>query len=96
MKKEDIISILKSLNDIIKTQYHAEVVGIFGSYVRGEEKATSDIDVLVKFDEQATLFDLVGLGDYLEEQFHIKVDIVPIDTIKKEIKEEVLKEAIYI
>jgi len=96
MKKDEILTVLKSLSEIVKKDYHAEIIGIFGSFARGEEKDTSDIDVLVEFDDDASLFDLVGLADFLEEQFHIKVDIVPIDTIREEIKEDVLKEAVYI
>ncbi len=94
MRKEEIISILRSLNDIIKTQYHAEVVGIFGSYVRGEEKSTSDIDVLVKFDEEADLFDFVGLAIFLEERLGKKVDVVPHDAVRKELREIIFKETI--
>lgn len=96
MKKNEILNVLKSLAEIVKKNYHAEIIGIFGSFARGEEKDTSDIDVLVQFDDDASLFDLVGLADFLEEQFHIKVDIVPIDTIREEIKEDVLKEVVYI
>lgn len=96
MKKDEILTVIRSLGDTIKKDYHADVIGLFGSFARGEEKDTSDIDVLVQFDDEASLFDLVGLADFLEEQFHIKVDIVPIDTIREEIKEDVLKEAVYI
>lgn len=96
MKKDEILTAIKSLSNIIKRDYHAEIIGLFGSFARGEEKASSDIDVLVRFDDDASLLDLVGLADFLEEQFHIKVDVVPIDTIREEIKEDVLKEAVYI
>ncbi len=99
MKKitlNEIISTLNSLKDVIKKEYKAEIVGVFGSYVRGEQRETSDVDVLVRFFEGASLFDLVGLGDFLEERLGVKVDVVPIDTIRKEIKEAVLKEAVYI
>ncbi len=92
----EIISTLNSLKDVIKKEYKAEIVGVFGSYVRGEQRETSDVDVLVRFFEGASLFDLTGLGDFLEERLGIKVDVVPIDTIRKEIKEAVLKEAVYI
>ncbi|HHV81354.1 TPA: nucleotidyltransferase, partial [bacterium] len=68
MKKEDILDILRSLQIEIEEKYNAEVIGIFGSFVRGEEKETSDIDVLVDFNESADLFDLVGLSLFLEEK----------------------------
>ena len=51
--------------------------------------------ILFEISDDASLFDLVGLADFLEEELKIKVDIVPIDTIRKEIKEDVLK-AVYI
>jgi len=69
---EEIIKRLNGLNKEIRKQYKAEVIGIFGSYVRGEQKKKRDLDVLVKFYEGATLFDLVGLTIFLEEKLGIK------------------------
>ena len=60
----------------IKENFKAEVVGIFGSYARGEERKESDIDVLVRFGEGATLLHLVGLGYYLQDFFEVPVDVV--------------------
>ena len=93
---EMIVKTLKSLEREIKKEYKAEIIGIFGSYVRGEEKESSDVDILVRFLERATLFDFVGLANFLEEKLNIKVDIVPVDTVREEIKEQVLKEAVYL
>lgn len=93
---EEIERILTNVKDIVRKEYKAEIIGLFGSYVRCEQKETSDIDILVKFYEGATLFDLTGLAEFLEEQLQIRVDIVPIDALRKEIKERVLKEVIYL
>jgi len=93
---EEIKRKLKELREVIKERYKAEVMGIFGSYVRGEQKEKSDLDVLVKFYKGATLFELVGLSIYLEEKIGIKVDVVPYDAVRKEIKERVLKEVVYL
>lgn len=95
-QKDEIIEILQKLKDKIKQKYKAKIKGIFGSYVKGEQKETSDVDILVNFDEGATLFDFVGLADYLEGILNLKVDIVPVDTIREELKEDVMKEAIYL
>lgn len=94
--KNKIIEILKKLNNQIKKDYKAEIKGIFGSYVRGEQKKNSDLDILVSFLDGATLFNFVGLANFLEEKLNLKVDIVPIDTIRNEIKENILKEVIYL
>jgi hypothetical protein len=94
---EEIKEKLRSLQEEVKREYKAEIIGIFGSYVRGEQKEGSDIDVLVKFYKGATLFEFVGLAIFLEETLRIKrVDVVPYDTVREEIKEQVFKEAIYL
>ncbi len=93
----EIIQELKSSREEIRERYKAEVIGIFGSYVRGEQKKKSDLDVLVKFYDGATLFDFVGLAIFLEEKLGIKkVDVVPYDTVRPELKERIFKEAVNI
>jgi len=95
----DVQSLLRQLEGVaeeIRRRYRAEIVGIFGSYVRGEQRETSDLDVLVRFTPGATLFDLVGLADFLEERLGIRVDIVPVDTLREEIRDRVLQEAVYL
>ena len=52
-------------------------VGIFGSFARGEEAPESDIDILIDFGTtRLTLFDLVLIGNELEERLGRKVDLV--------------------
>jgi predicted nucleotidyltransferase len=94
---EDIKKTLEILNKDIKKKYKAEIIGIFGSYVRGEQKKKSDLDVLVKFDARATLFEFVGLSLFLEEKLGIKkVDVVPFDEVREEIRDRIFKEAVYL
>ena len=94
---EKIINTIKSLQGEIKSRYKAEVVGIFGSYVRRAQKKRSDLDVLVKFYDGATLIEFVGLAIFLEEKLGIKkVDVVTYDTVRPELKERILKETVYI
>jgi hypothetical protein len=85
---------IKDLREQIRREYKAEIVGIFGSYARGEKKESSDLDILVKFLDRATLFDFVGLADFLEEKLHVKVDIVSERAVRPELKEQIFKEAI--
>ena len=93
---EKIVKALKDLKEKVREGYKAELVGVFGSYSRREQKKESDIDILVNFYDGATLFDFVGLSDFLEETLHTKVDVAPVDTIREEIKEQVLQEAFYL
>jgi predicted nucleotidyltransferase len=96
MTRENIIETLRAITGDTLQKYKAQIKGIFGSFARGEESETSDIDVLVDFEEGADLFDLVGLSLYLEETLKRPVDIVPTDTIKSDTRSTILKEAIYI
>ena len=93
--KEEILSILKNLKSEIKTKYKVKNLGLFGSYVKKEQKETSDIDILVEFEEDADLFHLIGLSLFLEENFNIKVDVVSKSALKKELRDNILQEVIY-
>jgi len=61
-----ILAVLKRSAGQIQQQYKATILGVFGSYVRGEQTHDSDLDLLVRFHEGATLLHLVGLGNFLE------------------------------
>ncbi len=69
---------------------------IFGSYVRGENKKGSDIDILVDLPRGKSLFDLVGLKLKLEEVLRNKVDIGTYNSIYPLLKDHILKEQIQI
>jgi predicted nucleotidyltransferase len=96
MSTSEILHLLNGLKQEVRQRYKAEIKGIFGSYVRAEEKKESDIDVLVEFDEGANLLDLTGLSLFLEEKLNCRVDVVPESAIRKEIKDSILKEAAYL
>lgn len=70
--------------------------GLFGSLVRGEAKAESDVDLLVDFEGPISLLDFVGLKQKLEETLGGKVDLVEYDAIKPLIGGKILKEEISI
>ncbi|MBN1134588.1 MAG: nucleotidyltransferase family protein [Methanosarcinaceae archaeon] len=94
IKMGDIKFLIKEHKDEIRQMFRAEIVGIFGSYARGEDKVGSDIDVLVNFDDGATLFDLVGLDDYFEKMFGLPVDVVSMRALHPMMKNEVLRELV--
>lgn len=91
---EDLKKTLEDLEDVIDREYKAKILGIFGSYVRGEETSESDLDVLVRFKDGATLFDLVGLADFLEERLGVKVDVVSERALRPELRHGILKEVV--
>lgn len=72
--------------------FEPEFIGIFGSYARGEQNATSDLDLLVRFGKRLTLFDLVGLEQALTESLEVKVDLVTENALSPFIREYVEKD----
>ena len=60
----------------------------------GEARPESDVDLLVDFNQPIGLFELVELKDYLEELLGCSVDLVPRDSLKRQLRDRILKEAI--
>jgi len=96
MNSQDIVTKLKELKPIIATRYKVREISLFGSFVRGEQVENSDIDLLTEFDDNADLFDLIGLELYLEDTFERTVDIVPKKALRAELRETVLQQVIAI
>jgi uncharacterized protein len=51
-------------------------VGIFGSYARNEQRPESDLDILVRFEKNINLLDLIGVEIELSDLLGVKVDLV--------------------
>ncbi|MDH5459492.1 MAG: nucleotidyltransferase family protein [Candidatus Bathyarchaeota archaeon] len=97
MKKiEQIKKELTELKPILKGKFKVESIGLFGSYVRGEQKGKSDLDILVEFSEPIGLFEFIELEDFLRRKLGVKVDLVMKESLKNRIKERIIKEAIYL
>ena len=77
-------------------KYKVKEIGIFGSYVRGEQKKGSDIDILVEFKEPIGLFKFMDLEEYLKKLLGIKVDLISRKALKPRIGERILKEVVFI
>jgi predicted nucleotidyltransferase len=91
---EEIKTILANCKEELKRRYGVIEIGIFGSYVRGEQREDSDLDVLVDFDRQLSLLDLASLKNFLTDLLGIEVDIVPKKNIYEPLRENILKEVI--
>lgn len=90
--KNQIIAILRALKPEIKTRFRVKDLGVFGSVAREQQTVSSDIDVLVDFEPNASLFDLSGLGLFLEEKLGQRVDVIPRRALRVEFRDAVLRE----
>lgn len=92
----DVLPLLRQHEPILKERFGIATIGIFGSYVRGEERVDSDIDILVTFQTGRKTFEnFIDCKFYLEDLFGKKVDLVLKDTLKERIKPYILKEIVY-
>lgn len=91
-EKEKLVNALKALKPEIIARFKVKEIGLFGSCVRGEQTAASDVDLLVEFDRAADLFDMVALAQFLEERLQRKVDLGTRRSLRPELREQVLKE----
>jgi uncharacterized protein len=92
----DALAFLWQHEPAIKKQFGVATIGIFGSFVRGEEQPDSDVDVLVTFRKgQKTFENYRGCRFYLEDLFGRKVDLVMKGTIKKRLKPSIPGEVVY-
>ncbi len=73
----EIIDLLKSHAKYIKACFSVKRIGLFGSFARGEQKESSDIDILVEF-EKPTFRNFMNLSYYLEDLLGREVDLVTV------------------
>ncbi|MGD0282394.1 MAG: nucleotidyltransferase family protein [Dissulfurispiraceae bacterium] len=93
---EEIKAILKEHKAEVVRKYRVSEIGIFGSFVRGEQKEKSDVDILVSFSGSLDVFKYMELEDYLKKLLHRKVDLVRKGAIRPELKKRILEEAVYV
>ena len=92
--QEKIIERLRTLKPELAVRYKVKEIGLFGSFVRGEQSATSDIDLLVEFEAPIGLFKFLELEEYLAAQLGRKVDLVSRKALKPRIGRYILKEVV--
>jgi len=91
----DFISVNKTL---LNQQFHVSKIGLFGSYARNEQTISSDIDLIVDFEENTEdLFDIkIGISRFFKENLNLEVDICREKYIKPRYKNRIIKETIYV
>jgi uncharacterized protein len=95
--KDQILSFIAQNKNVLKDKFHITEIGLFGSYARGEQSESSDIDLLVEFEDNTQdLYDLkLQIKDFFRNRFGIETDICRQKYIKPKIKKTILKETVY-
>jgi predicted nucleotidyltransferase len=93
---DEIKQILEAQEDYLAGEYGVTVIGVFGSYVRGEQRPDSDLDVLIELERppRISLIGLVELEHYLSDLLGMKVDVAIKRNLRKRIGERILSEVV--
>lgn len=96
LKIKKIKEVLDKHKQEIAEKFHVSEIGVFGSYIRGEQESESDIDILVSFDKPIGFIKFMRLEFYLSELLGKKVDLVVKDSLKPHIGSVILRETQYV
>ena len=92
----EIKKILNEQKPYLTERYGVDVVGVFGSYVRNEQNADSDVDILIELEDppRIDLLDLVNLEYYLSDVLGTKADVAIKKNLRKRIGKRILSEVV--
>ena len=92
-----LLNQLRTMLPDLQARYGVQTLGVFGSYVRGEQDEGSDVDVLVEFDDRPlSLFDFIRLENKLSDALGLNVDLVERRALRRHIGRRILSEVIVI
>lgn len=87
---------LKENKPFLSNKFKVKEIGIFGSYLRGEAKDNSDMDILIEFNKTVGLLEFISLENHLSDILGIKVDLVMKSALKPRIGKHILAEVVYL
>lgn len=97
MTIHEIRRTLEKNSDYIKETFSVKEFGVFGSYVKGEQKPDSDVDILVVFERgHKDFFNYMRLKNHLEELIGNKIDLVIKDAVKSRLRDKIFREVVYV
>jgi hypothetical protein len=92
----EIKKLLTEHKQELRKEFKVKEIALFGSYIREGATEGSDLDILVSFSEPVSLLDLVRVENFLTSLIGIKVDVVPKEDIRPELKKIILEQAVYV
>ncbi len=85
---------LKRYKPLLKKRFKVKKIGIFGSYIRGEDLEESDVDILVEFYEPVG-WEFIDLKEFLEEILGKEIDLVTARALKPQLRDNILNEVVF-
>ena len=95
MNSQEITNRLQAILPDLRQEYGVRNMWLFGSYIRAEQTADSDVDILITFDNpHLSLIEFIQLEQHLTAVLGIKVDLVERELLKPTIGQNILQEAV--
>ncbi|MBW2566701.1 MAG: nucleotidyltransferase family protein [Deltaproteobacteria bacterium] len=95
MRCQNLLKILAQHSSEIESRFGVASLSLFGSVVRDEATAESDVDILVTYVQPPGIFGFLELKEYLENLLQCPVDLVTKNALKKQFREQILREALH-
>ena len=89
-----VLALLRAEMPALKERYRVRSLALFGSVLRGEATAASDLDILVEYERAPTLFEFVRLKAHLSDLLGVPVDLVMRSALKPAIGQAILAEMV--
>ena len=93
---DEIRELLQRHKEAFREQYGLKEIGIFGSYVRGEQGDESDLDVLIELERPIGFVRFMRLENALSQLLGVRVEIVTKKALKPHIGKRILEEVRYV
>jgi predicted nucleotidyltransferase len=93
---QDILTHLRTLLPYLKEKYDVDFIEAFGSYIRNQQNAESDLDILVSYTKTPGLLKFIELKNFLTDNIGINVDLIMKDSLKPIIGQNILQRTIRI
>jgi len=95
MDKAHIISQLKAIKPELVKNYAIKNIGLYGSYIKNSYNSDSDIDILIELGKPLG-WNFFDIQFKLEGLFNKRIDLVTKKSLRKELKENILKEVVFV
>ena len=96
LNKETIIQFVRRNREHIRS-FGVARIGLFGSFVRNEQRPDSDIDLLVEYDAgQASFKNLMHLAFFFEDSLHRKIELVTPSSLSTRLNQYIAREVEYV
>ncbi len=94
---EQIFKKIRPHMDTIIKQYNVDVIGIIGSYLKGEQKTDNDLGFYIKFTSANIKSDHINnLKKFLEDVFNLKIDLLIENQLDEKLKPKIIKDVEFI